>query len=181
MLGKGLLGTYFWRHIKCIGKLKEEEIMSTENQMNSIEVQEILQLLPHRYPMLLIDRVLDFDVEAKTLHAIKNVSINEPVFTGHFPELPILPGVLILESMAQATGLLGFKMYRQREEKEFYLFASIDKARFKVPVMPGDTMHLHVEFLRERRGMWKFRGEAKVDDKLVCSAELMCARRELVL
>jgi len=143
---------------------------------NTLEIAEIKALLPHRYPMLLVDRVLDYQ-PMKTLHAIKNVTINEPVFNGHFPELPIFPGVMILEALAQATGILGFKSTDGRDENEMYLFASIDKAKFKKPVVPGDTMHLHVEFIKERRGMWKFYGEAKVDGKVVCSAELMCARR----
>ena len=145
---------------------------------NVIEVQGIKAIIPHRYPMLLVDRVLDYQ-PGKWLHAIKNVSINEAVFNGHFPELPIFPGVLILESLAQATGILGFKSTDSREENEMYLFASIDKARFKRPVVPGDTMHLHVDFIKERRGMWKFYGEARVDGKVVCSADLMCARRTL--
>ena len=149
-----------------------------ESQKNSIDLNEIKSLIPHRYPMLLIDRVLDHQ-PGKWLHGIKNVTVNEPVFTGHFPEFAIFPGVLILESLAQATGILGFKTVQDRNEKEMYLFASIDKARFKQPVIPGDTMHLHVEFIKERRGMWKFYGEAKVDGKVVCSADLMCARREL--
>ena len=127
--------------------------------------------------MLLIDRVIDF-TPGKSLHAIKNVSINEPIFTGHFPNQPIFPGVLILEAMAQATGLLGFKTVENRSENELYLFAAVDNARFKQPVIPGDTMHLHVEFLKERRNIWKFSAEAKVDGKVVCSAEIMCARRE---
>ena len=128
--------------------------------------------------MLLVDRVLDYE-PGQWLHAIKNVSINEPIFTGHFPELAIFPGVLILEAMAQATGILGFKTAQEKEKDELYLFASIDNAKFKRPVVPGDTMDLHVTFIKERRGMWKFYGEAKVDDKVVCSAELMCARRVL--
>jgi 3-hydroxyacyl-[acyl-carrier-protein] dehydratase len=147
-----------------------------DSTKNTLEIAEIKALLPHRYPMLLVDRVLDYQ-PMKTLHAIKNVSINEPVFNGHFPELPIFPGVMILEALAQATGILGFKSTDGRAENEMYLFASIDKAKFKKPVVPGDTMHLHVEFLKERRGMWKFYGEAKVEGKVVCSAELMCARR----
>jgi 3-hydroxyacyl-[acyl-carrier-protein] dehydratase len=149
-----------------------------ESQKNSIDLNEIKTLIPHRYPMLLVDRVVDHQ-PGKWLHAIKNVTINEPVFTGHFPEFAIFPGVLILEALAQATGILGFKTVQDRDEKEMYLFASIDKARFKKPVIPGDTMHLHVEFIKERRGMWKFYGEARVDGKVVCSADLMCARREL--
>ncbi|MEG3756441.1 3-hydroxyacyl-ACP dehydratase FabZ [Pseudoalteromonas carrageenovora] len=147
------------------------------NELNSLDIQEILALLPHRYPMLLIDRVIDF-TPGKSLHAIKNVSINEPIFTGHFPNQPIFPGVLILEAMAQATGLLGFKTVENRSENELYLFAAVDNARFKQPVIPGDTMNLHVEFLKERRNIWKFSAEAKVDGKVVCSAEIMCARRE---
>ena len=147
-------------------------------QKNVIGVEEIQKLIPHRYPMLLVDRVLDYQA-GKWLHGIKNVTINEPVFTGHFPDLAIFPGVLILESLAQATGILGFKTTEGRETDEMYLFASIDNAKFKHPVVPGDTMHLHVEFIKERRNMWKFYGEAKVDGKVVCSADLMCARRKL--
>ena len=143
-----------------------------------IDLNEIKTLIPHRYPMLLVDRVIDHE-PGKTLHAIKNVTINEPVFTGHFPELAIFPGVLILEALAQATGILGFKSSEESNENEMYLFASIDNAKFKKPVLPGDTMHLHVEFIKERRGMWKFYGEARVDGKVVCSADLMCARRAL--
>ena len=147
-------------------------------QKNVIGVEEIQKLIPHRYPMLLVDRVLDYQ-PGKWLHGIKNVTINEPIFTGHFPELAIFPGVLILESLAQATGILGFKTTEGRDEDEMYLLASIDNAKFKHPVVPGDTMHLHVEFIKERRNMWKFYGEAKVDGKVVCSADLMCARRKL--
>jgi len=149
-----------------------------ESQNKVIDVQEIQKLIPHRYPMLLVDRVLDYE-PGQWLHAIKNVTFNEPVFMGHFPDLAIFPGVLILEALAQATGVLGFKTTEGREDDEMYLFASIDNAKFKKPVVPGDTMHLHVQFLKERRGMWKFYGEAKVDGKVVCSAELMCARRKL--
>lgn len=146
------------------------------NELNSFDIQEILRLLPHRYPFLLIDRVIDF-TPGESLHAIKNVTINEPIFTGHFPERPIFPGVLILEAMAQATGLLGFKTVQNRNENEMYLFAAIDEARFKQPVVPGDTMHIYVKFLKERRDLWKFAVEAKVDGNVVCTAELMCARR----
>ncbi|MCS4305778.1 MULTISPECIES: 3-hydroxyacyl-ACP dehydratase FabZ [Rheinheimera] len=148
------------------------------NQLNSLQIQEIMALLPHRYPFLLIDRVLDF-TPGESLTALKNVTINEPIFTGHFPGMPIFPGVLILEALAQATGILGFKTVTERAENELYLFAAIDEARFKKPVLPGDTMILEVKFLKERRNMWKFYGEAKVEGQIVCSAELMCARREL--
>ena len=137
-----------------------------------------MALLPHRYPFLLIDRVLDY-TPGESLTAIKNVSINEPIFTGHFPNMPIFPGVLILEAMAQATGILGFKTVTERSENELYLFAAIDEARFKKPVVPGDQMVIEVKFLKERRNLWKFACEAKVDGQTVCTAELMCARREL--
>ncbi|EHR39810.1 MAG: 3-hydroxyacyl-ACP dehydratase FabZ [Alishewanella agri] len=148
------------------------------NQLNSLDIQEIMALLPHRYPFLLIDKVLDY-TPGESLTAVKNVTMNEPVFTGHFPGMPIFPGVLILEALAQATGILGFKTVTERSENELYLFAAIDEARFKKPVVPGDTMILEVKFLKERRNMWKFYGEAKVDGQVVCCAELMCARREM--
>lgn len=148
------------------------------NQLNILEIQEIMALLPHRYPFLMIDRVLDY-TPGESLTAIKNVTINEPIFTGHFPNMPIFPGVLILEALAQATGILGFKTVTERSENELYLFAAIDEARFKKPVVPGDQMVLEVKFLKERRNLWKFYGEAKVDGQVVCTAELMCARREL--
>lgn len=137
-----------------------------------------MRLLPHRYPFLLVDRVLDY-TPGESLTAVKNVTVNEPIFTGHFPGLPIFPGVLILEALAQATGLLGFKTVSERKENEMYLFAGIDDARFKRPVVPGDQMILEVKFLVERRNIWKFHCEAKVEGQVVCSAEIMCARREL--
>lgn len=152
--------------------------MKLDRVKNVIGVEEIQTIIPHRYPMLLVDRVLDYQ-PGEWLHAIKNVSINEPVFTGHFPDFKIFPGVLILEAMAQATGILGFKTTEGKADDELYLFASIDNAKFKQPVVPGDTMHLYVTFVKERRGMWKFHGEAKVDGKVVCTADLMCARRVL--
>ncbi|GAA6173062.1 3-hydroxyacyl-ACP dehydratase FabZ [Colwellia sp. KU-HH00111] len=154
------------------------DTVNLEKKLKPISLNEIKALIPHRYPMLLVDKVVDYE-PLKSLHAIKNVTINEPIFTGHFPDAAIFPGVLILEALAQATGILGFKSSEGREDNEMYLFASIDKARFKQPVLPGDTMHLHVEFIKERRGMWKFYGEARVDGKVVCSADLMCARRKL--
>ena len=149
-----------------------------ETKTNIIDIEEIKTLIPHRYPFLLVDRVLDF-VPGKSIHAIKNVTVNEPAFMGHFPGYSIFPGVLILEALAQASGLLGFKSVEDKGDGEMFLFASIDNAKFKKPVHPGDTMHLHLTFVKERRGMWKFYGEAKVDGKVVCSADLMCAKRKL--
>ncbi|MGF1715684.1 3-hydroxyacyl-ACP dehydratase FabZ [Photobacterium chitinilyticum] len=149
--------------------------MTSENK--TLNITEIQELLPHRYPFLMIDRVTDYE-EGKTLSAIKNVSVNEPQFTGHFPKMPIFPGVMILEAMAQATGLLAFKTFGAPAENELYYFASIDNAKFRKPVVPGDQMVIEVEFLKERRGIAMFNGVAKVDGGVVCSAELKCARRE---
>ncbi len=151
-------------------------ILSHENKQ--LTINEIKDLLPHRYPFLLIDRVIDFD-EGRYLRAIKNVTANEPQFTGHFPQLPVFPGVLILEAMAQATGLLAFKTFGKPKDNELYYFASIDNAKFRAPVTPGDQMILEVEFIKERRGIAAFNGVAKVNDKIVCSAALKCARREI--
>ncbi|MGF1702432.1 3-hydroxyacyl-ACP dehydratase FabZ [Photobacterium makurazakiensis] len=149
--------------------------MTSENK--TLNITEIQELLPHRYPFLMIDRVTNYD-EGKTLTAIKNVSVNEPQFTGHFPKMPVFPGVMILEAMAQATGLLAFKTFGAPTENELYYFASIDNAKFRKPVGPGDQMIIEVEFLKERRGIAMFNGVAKVDGAVVCSAELKCARRE---
>ncbi|MCG7530233.1 3-hydroxyacyl-ACP dehydratase FabZ [Psychrobium sp. MM17-31] len=146
------------------------------NELSPLEINEIMELLPHRYPFLLIDKVIDFEV-GKSLHAVKNVTINEPFFQGHFPIKPIMPGVLLLEAMAQATGVLGFKTIEKSDDTLYY-FAAIDNARFKQPVVPGDVVHIHVEYLKERRGIGKFYCEAKVDGKVVCSADLMCARKD---
>ncbi|MCM2679135.1 3-hydroxyacyl-ACP dehydratase FabZ [Echinimonas agarilytica] len=148
-------------------------------ELKQLEIEEILKCLPHRYPFLLVDRVLDYEPN-KTLHAIKNVSFNEPFFTGHFPQKPVFPGVLMLEAMAQATGILSYKSEESEpSENTLYYFASVDNARFKRPVGPGDTLHLEVELLKIRRGMGKFACVAKVDGAVVCSADIMCARREV--
>lgn len=150
------------------------------NQMNTMDISEILKYLPHRYPFLLIDRVLDF-TPGESLHAIKNVTINEPFFQGHFPIQPVMPGVLILEAMAQATGLLAFKTMSDDVSPPgvLYYFAGIDNARFRRVVEPGDQIHFEVKMIKERRGIGVFYGEAKVDGEVVCSAEIMCARREI--
>ncbi|ACA87540.1 3-hydroxyacyl-ACP dehydratase FabZ [Shewanella woodyi] len=147
-------------------------------QLNTMDIKEIMSFLPHRYPFLLIDRVLDY-TPGETLHAIKNVTINEPFFQGHFPVQPVMPGVLILEAMAQATGLLAYKTMKEASEDSLYYFAGIDKARFKRVVEPGDQLHFEVKMIKERRGIGVFTGEVKVDGELVCSAEIMCARREI--
>lgn len=149
--------------------------LTTENK--TMDISEIQSLLPHRYPFLLIDRVVDYQ-EGKYLIGLKNVTVNEPQFTGHFPQLPVFPGVLILEAMAQATGLLAFKTFGAPKENELYYFASVDNAKFRKPVGPGDQLMIEVEFLKERRGIALFNCFAKVAGEVVCSAELKCARRE---
>ena len=143
-----------------------------------MDIHEVLEYLPHRYPFLLIDRVLDFE-PGKSLVAIKNVSVNEPFFTGHFPHRPVFPGVLIMEALAQATGILAFKSTQTKpSNKSLYYFAGIDNARFKRPVEPGDQLRLEVEVIKAKRGIWKFKAEAKVDGHVVASADLMCAEQE---
>ena len=152
--------------------------MQLTEEIKRIDIQQIMELLPHRFPFLLVDRVLDYTIsdEKKTLRAIKNVSYDEPYFQGHFPVKPVLPGVLILESMAQATGILAFTMVGKPNADELYYFASVENAKFRKPVIPGDQMVLDVEYLKERRGIARFTGVASVDGNVVCSAELMCAK-----
>jgi len=145
--------------------------------LNAIEITEILDLLPHRYPFLLLDRVTRYELNSE-IFGYKNITFNEPCFTGHFPNQPIFPGVLILESLAQAAGVLGFKSVGKNDS--LYLYAGIDKARFKRPVVPGDRMDMHVKLIKERRGIWKFSGVASVDGEEACSAEFMCAMRESI-
>lgn len=147
--------------------------------MKELDINQIMRFLPHRYPFLLVDRVTDYEA-GKWLKAIKNVSINEPFFQGHFPQRPVMPGVLILEAMAQATGLLALQSREEPPSENFlYLFVSIDKARFKRTVEPGDQLELYVELQRVKRNMWKFDGQGRVAGELAASAELMCAGREI--
>ena len=142
-----------------------------------MDIQQIHSLLPHRYPFLLIDRVLDSE-PGKRLRAMKNVTINEPFFQGHFPTKPVMPGVLLIEAMAQATGLLAMESSEVPKEAIYYL-VGVDKARFKRPVVPGDQLIFEVEVLKHKRESWVFAAEAKVDGNLVASAEIMCTARNL--
>jgi 3-hydroxyacyl-[acyl-carrier-protein] dehydratase len=145
--------------------------------MDSMDIHAILEHLPHRYPFLLVDRVLDI-VKDESIHALKNVTINEPFFPGHFDYHPVMPGVLILEALAQASAILSFKSKGAKPDgKSVYYFVGIDDARFKKPVMPGDQLHLHCSIIRHSRGLWKFKAEAKVDGQVVTEAQLMCAIR----
>ncbi|MFZ5556849.1 MAG: 3-hydroxyacyl-ACP dehydratase FabZ [Pseudomonadota bacterium] len=144
-----------------------------------MDIHEILRFLPHRYPFILIDRVLECD-DGKSITAVKNVSINEPFFQGHFPHHPVMPGVLIVEALAQAAAIMSFRgMTGERGENTVYYFVGIDNARFKRPVTAGDQLLLHVETLRVVRGIWKYIARATVGDQLVAEAELMCTVRTL--
>lgn len=146
----------------------------TDTTMN---INDILRLLPHRYPFLLIDKVLEYK-EGEFLRGYKNVTFNEPFFNGHFPQRPIMPGVLILEAMAQATGLLAFRTVdRAANSDSLFFLVGIDKARFKRPVEPGDQLMLEARFVNSKRGIWVFECEAKVGDKLAASAQIMCTER----
>lgn len=142
-----------------------------------MDIHEILKQLPHRYPILLVDRVLEID-KGKRIKALKNVSINEPHFVGHFPHRPVMPGVLMLEALAQAAALLSFDAQGvSPDNKTVYYFAGIDSARFKRPVEPGDQLILDVELLRSKSGIFKFKGLASVNGEVAAEAELMCTMR----
>lgn len=145
--------------------------------MITMDIHKVLSLLPHRYPFLLVDKVLEFEPNRRLL-ALKNVTFNEPHFAGHFPIRPVMPGVLITEALAQATGLLAMASRPEEiSEKSLYYFVGIDKARFKRPVEPGDQLFLDVSVLHVRRGIWKFACEARVDDKTAATADIMCTAR----
>lgn len=142
-----------------------------------MDIHQILKKLPHRYPFLLVDRVLEID-KGKSIKALKNVTINEPFFNGHFPYRPVMPGVLMLEAMAQAAALLAFDAAGvEMDDKTVYYFAGIDAARFKRPVEPGDQLILDVVLDRARAGIYKFKGMTRVAGELACEAELMCTMR----
>jgi 3-hydroxyacyl-[acyl-carrier-protein] dehydratase len=142
-----------------------------------MDIHEILTLLPHRYPFLLVDRVLAVD-KGKSIKALKNVTINEPFFMGHFPRRPVMPGVLMLEAMAQTAGLLSFHMMGKRpDDNSIFYFAGIDGARFKRPVEPGDQLIMDVTLERMKSGIYKFKGITRVGEETACEAELMCTMR----
>jgi 3-hydroxyacyl-[acyl-carrier-protein] dehydratase len=145
----------------------------------TIDIHQILKRLPHRYPILLVDRVLELD-PGKRIRALKNVTINEEFFVGHFPQRPVMPGVLMLEALAQAAALLGFVTHDiTPDDKTVYYFAGIDAARFKRPVEPGDQLILEVETLRIKASIWKFKARALVDEELAVEADLLMAIRKL--
>ena len=147
--------------------------------MNEMTIEEIKEYLPHRYPFLLIDRIVEFEKD-KRIVAIKNVTVNEPFFPGHFPHIAVMPGVLVVEAMAQAAAVLSLKSTGHKNDgKWVYYFVGIDGARFKRPVTPGDQLRIEVEAGPNRRGMAKFKAVARVGDAVAAEAELLCALREL--
>ena len=145
--------------------------------MAEMSIKDITRFLPHRYPMLLVDRVLEC-VPGQYLVALKNVTANESFFPGHFPEHPVMPGVMILEVMAQATGILALRtLGEEPAEESIYYFAGIDGARFRAPVVPGDQLIVRVDIVRHKRGIWKVNSTASVDDSVVAEAQLLGALR----
>jgi len=147
--------------------------------VTTMDIHQILEHLPHRYPFLLVDRVLEC-LPGERIVAYKNVSINEPFFPGHYPHHPVMPGVLIIEALAQAAAILSFKTLGGRpDDKSVYYFVGIDGARFKKPVSPGDRLMLEVSILANKRGLWKFAGRALVDGQLAAEAELLCTVRNI--
>ena len=147
--------------------------------MKSLDINQIKEYLPHRYPLLLVDRVIDWE-SGKTITAIKNVTINEEFFNGHFPHKPVMPGVLTIEALAQTAALLAFLTNGQKpDDNAVVYFVGIDGARFKRPVEPGDQLRMQVEILRQSRGIWKFHARATVEEQLVVEAEVMCTMRSI--
>lgn len=141
------------------------------SELGSADIKQIMELLPHRYPFLLVDKIVDIDGDTSAT-GIKNVTINEPFFQGHFPGNPVMPGVLIIEAMAQTAGVICILDGGEAAEASLVYFMSIDKARFRKPVVPGDQLHIHVKQIRKRGPVWKFQGQAKVDGKVVSEAEI---------
>ncbi len=149
--------------------------------MQELSITEIVKYLPHRYPFLLIDKVIETEPGVK-LTAIKNITINEPIFTGHFPQFPVFPGVLILEAMAQSCAVFAFRQLGgYPSEETLYLLVGIDKARFKRQVVPGDQLVIEVVLEKTRRGIWRFAATGHVSDNLCCSAEILIAKNEIEL
>ena len=145
--------------------------------MIQMNLHQVLEYLPHRYPFLLVDRVLSCE-PGKDIVALKNVTINEPFFNGHFPHYPVMPGVLIIEALAQAAAILSFLTQNEKPDpNSIYYFVGIDNARVKKPVSPGDALHLHVALDKHKSGLWRYNAQAKVEGELVAEAQLLCAKR----
>ena len=142
-----------------------------KKELNSLDIGQIMKLLPHRYPFLLVDRIIEMDSDQSAI-GVKNVTINEHFFQGHFPTHPVMPGVLLIEGMAQTAGALCVANLGESYEPSLVYFMAIDKARFRRPVVPGDTVYFHMQKIRNRGRVWRYKGEAKVDGKVVAETEL---------
>ena len=148
-------------------------------QDTSMNINEILDHLPHMYPFVLVDKVLSYEV-GKKIEAVKNVTINEPFFPGHFPHYPVMPGILIIEAMAQAAAILSFKTMNDKpNDHSVYYFAGVDNARFKKPVVPGDQLNFTVSIKKRIKGFWKYKGIALVENKVVAEANITCILKEI--
>ena len=145
--------------------------MTEKSELGTADIAQVLRLLPHRYPFLLVDRIYDMDADESAV-GLKNVTINEPFFQGHFPQYPVMPGVLIIEGLAQTAGALCVHSLGEDYQAELVYFMGIDKAKFRKPVLPGDQLHYHVRKIRNRGRVWRFSGEAKVDGNVVAEAEI---------
>ena len=146
---------------------------------NTLNIRKILDTLPHRYPFILVDKVISY-VPNEAITAMKNVTINEEFFQGHFPNYPVMPGVLIIEALAQTAGILSFKsMNKTADDDTLYFFVGIDNCRFKKPVVPGDVLNLNVSIEKVRGGVWKYKSIATVEDNICAQADLMCALRKI--
>jgi 3-hydroxyacyl-[acyl-carrier-protein] dehydratase len=149
------------------------DVTADNKKVADIDIMRVMQMIPHRYPMLMIDRVVDVNLGESAV-GVKNVTINEPFFAGHFPSRPVMPGVMMIEAMAQTAAVLVVATLGQEAEGKLVYFMTVDEARFRKPVMPGDTLHIHVTKVRSRGNVWKFKGEAKVGDTL-CSEAIFSA------
>jgi 3-hydroxyacyl-[acyl-carrier-protein] dehydratase len=149
----------------------ESETKTLQSELGTADIARIMKLLPHRYPFLLVDKIIGMDGDNSAI-GIKNVSINEPFFQGHFPNFPVMPGVLLIEGMAQTAGALCVSSLKENYEPQLVYFMAIDRARFRKPVLPGDTVHYHMVKLRSRGRVWRFEGKAKVNGQLVAEAEI---------
>ncbi|HYD64666.1 3-hydroxyacyl-ACP dehydratase FabZ [Azospirillum sp.] len=149
------------------------DVTAENKKVADIDIMRVMQMIPHRYPMLMIDRVVDVNLGESAV-GVKNVTINEPFFAGHFPSRPVMPGVMMIEAMAQTAAVLVVATLGTEAEGKLVYFMTVDEARFRKPVMPGDTLHIHVTKVRSRGNVWKFKGEAKVGDTL-CSEAIFSA------